>query len=65
MIDRLMDKIDRLENPTVVGLDPVYEMMPQALREEMLERCGRTPEAVAGVKSSHTGRFLAGLLKKG
>ncbi|HWQ79598.1 MAG TPA: orotidine-5'-phosphate decarboxylase [Anaerovoracaceae bacterium] len=47
MIDRLMDKIDKLQNPTVVGLDPAYGMIPQAMREEMLERYGRTPKAAA------------------
>lgn len=47
MIDRLMDKIEEKGNPTVVGLDPAYEMIPQAIREEMLERYGKTAEAAA------------------
>jgi orotidine-5'-phosphate decarboxylase len=47
MIDRLMDKIDKMGNPTVIGLDPAYDMMPQAIREEMLERYGKTAKAAA------------------
>jgi orotidine-5'-phosphate decarboxylase len=47
LIDRLMDKIDQLQNPTVVGLDPAYEMIPRAIREKMLERYGKTAKAVA------------------
>lgn len=45
MIDRLMNQIEKLANPTVVGLDPTYEMMPHTIREEMLERYGKTTEA--------------------
>jgi len=47
MIDRLMDKIDQLKNPAVVGLDPLYEMIPSMIREEMLERYGKTAKAAA------------------
>jgi len=46
MIDQLMKRIENLANPTVVGLDPTYEMMPQTIRDEMLERYGKTTEAV-------------------
>jgi len=42
-----MDQIDKLANPTVVGLDPTYEMIPQKIREEMLEQYGKTVEAAA------------------
>lgn len=47
MIDRLMNRIDKMANPTVVGLDPTYEMVPQGIREEMLEKYGKTTKAVA------------------
>jgi len=47
MIDRLMDQIDRLQNPTVVGLDPTLEMMPDFIKKEMMEKYGKTPLAVA------------------
>lgn len=47
MIDRLMDKIDQLKNPAVVGLDPLYEMIPDHIREEMLQQYGKTAKAAA------------------
>jgi orotidine-5'-phosphate decarboxylase len=47
MIDRLMKAIDERENPAVVGLDPTYEMIPEFIREQMLESYGKTPKAVA------------------
>ena len=47
MIDRLIEKIDKTENPTVVGLDPLYEMIPEKIKREMLEKHGKTPKAVA------------------
>ncbi|MDR2156243.1 MAG: orotidine-5'-phosphate decarboxylase [Clostridiales Family XIII bacterium] len=46
MIDRLTERIEQLNNPAVVGLDPTLEMMPSGLRREMYERFGRTPKAV-------------------
>nr|HML36845.1 orotidine-5'-phosphate decarboxylase [Bacillota bacterium] len=49
MIDRLMNKIEKMANPTVVGLDPSYEMIPQAIKQEMFEKYGKTPKAVAGM----------------
>lgn len=47
MIDRLMDRIGKMANPTVVGLDPTYEMIPSGIKEEMLEKYGKTTKAVA------------------
>lgn len=47
MIDRLIEKIEALNNPTVVGLDPTLEMIPGKVKKETFERMGRTPEAVA------------------
>ena len=47
MIDRLLTKIKAVQNPTVVGLDPTYSMIPNFIKEEMLERYGKTPKAVA------------------
>lgn len=46
MIDLLIGKIDKLNNPTVVGLDPQYEMIPRYIREKQLERHGKTLKAV-------------------
>ncbi|WP_054739083.1 orotidine-5'-phosphate decarboxylase [Cellulosilyticum ruminicola] len=47
MIDRLIKKIKEVQNPTVVGLDPTYAMIPSFIKEEMLETYGKTPKAVA------------------
>jgi orotidine-5'-phosphate decarboxylase len=46
MIDRLMNLIEQHDNPTVVGLDPTYDMIPETLRKEMLEHYGRASKAV-------------------
>lgn len=47
MIDRLMNRIETMANPTVVGLDPTYEMIPGHIKEEMLEKYGKTTKAAA------------------
>jgi len=47
MIDKLIDRIRETGNPTVVGLDPTFGMMPENIKKEAFERCGKTPEAVA------------------
>ena len=47
MIDRLMGKIRQIGNPTVVGLDPTYEMIPAKIKNQMLEKYGKTPQAAA------------------
>jgi len=46
MIDRLIEKIEQWENPTVVGLDPTLEMIPDFMKNEMFEEYGITPKAV-------------------
>ncbi len=47
MIDILIDKIIEKQNPTVVGLDPRLEMVPQFMRERYFNEQGKTPKAVA------------------
>ena len=47
MIDRLIYQIEQLGNPTVVGLDPTIEMMPEKMLKEASEKFGETPEAIA------------------
>ena len=47
MIDILLNKIEKMENPTVVGLDPTLEMMPETMKKEYFEVYGKTPKAVA------------------
>jgi len=45
MIDRLMEKIIKTGNPTAVGLDPTLSIMPDFIRDEAIEKYGKTPEA--------------------
>ncbi|MGI6751482.1 MAG: orotidine-5'-phosphate decarboxylase [Anaerovoracaceae bacterium] len=47
MVDKLIDRIKELKNPTVIGLDPTYEMIPDFLKEAALNCYGKTPKAVA------------------
>lgn len=49
MIDRLMERIEARKNPTVVGLDPTYEMIPEMIAGQMLAEYGKTPTAVANM----------------
>ncbi len=42
MIDQLIDSIEKLQNPTVVGLDPRLEFIPGPIREEAFDRYGKT-----------------------
>jgi orotidine-5'-phosphate decarboxylase len=46
-IDRLINRIDELRNPSVVGLDPSLSMMPDSLARAMYSAHGRTPLAVS------------------
>ena len=36
-IDRLIDKIKEMNNPTVMGLDPRYELLPECIKEKCKE----------------------------
>lgn len=47
MIDRLMEQIRACKNPTVVGLDPRLNMIPDSVKEEAYDRYGKTPEGAA------------------
>ena len=47
MIDKLIEDIQKKKNPSVVGLDPTLEMMPDYLLEEYTEKYGKTAEAVS------------------
>ncbi len=47
MIDRLIDGIKKKGNPTVVGLDPTIEMMPEFMKKKYFRQYGPTPEGVA------------------
>lgn len=45
--DRLIHKIDALKNPTVAGLDPNVDMIPEYIRADAFQKYGRTLEGAA------------------
>lgn len=47
MIDTLVSKIRETQNPTVVGLDPRLNMIPDFIKEEAYSTYGKTPEGAA------------------
>lgn len=47
MIDKLIEKIQKLENPTVVGLDPRLGMIPERIKNAAYEEFGKTPAGAA------------------
>lgn len=47
MIDTLIEKIKKLNNPTVVGLDPRLNFIPDFIKEEAYDLYGKTPEGAA------------------
>ena len=49
VIDKLIEKIKTMSNPTVVGLDPTINMIPEFLKKESAETFGDTVEAVCDV----------------
>jgi orotidine-5'-phosphate decarboxylase len=46
-IDRLIDKIIELDNPTVVGLDPKIEYVPGNIRQECFKKFGENSKGIA------------------
>ena len=46
-LDKMIEKIAALQNPTVAGLDPKLDYIPQYLREEAYARHSRTLEGAA------------------
>lgn len=47
MIDRLIEKIEATNNPTVVGLDPRLGFIPSFIKEKAYEIHGKTPKGAA------------------
>lgn len=47
IIDKLIDKIKQVENPTVVGLDPRLDYIPGFIKNKYFDKYGNTPKAVA------------------
>ena len=46
-LDRMIEKIAQLQNPTVAGLDPKLSYIPEYIREKALKEYGKTLEAAA------------------
>lgn len=61
MIDRLLNKIDNCKNPTVVGLDPTYNIIPDAIRKSMIEKYGKTSKAVGKMIYSFNKSIIDGI----
>lgn len=49
MIDLLISKIEEKQTPTVVGLDPRLDFVPEFIKTEEFQRHGKTPRAVAEI----------------
>lgn len=47
MIDKLIKKIQEMNNPTVVGLDPRLNFIPDYIKKTSYEKYGKTLDAVA------------------
>ncbi len=47
MADKLIESIDRKQNPSCVGLDPRLQNIPKFLVQKHVEQYGNTPKAVA------------------
>ena len=45
--DRLIDKIVEMQNPTVAGLDPKLDYVPQYIKDECFAKYGKTLEGAA------------------
>lgn len=59
--NRLIDKIVELKNPTVAGLDPKLEYVPQYIKNKYYEQYGKTLEAAAGALYEYNVGLIDGL----
>ncbi len=46
-LDRLIEKIVEMQNPTVAGLDPKLAFIPQSIKDKCFEKHGKTLEGAA------------------
>lgn len=46
-LDRMIERIAELQNPTVAGLDPKLSYIPEYIREKAVKEHGKTLEAAA------------------
>ena len=59
--DRLQDMIDKMKNPTVVGLDPALENIPPHILETHIAEKGETLEAAAAAVFEFNTRLIDAL----
>lgn len=45
-IDRLIEKIKELDNPTVIGLDPRYDIIPKCIKEKYKQTLEGASQAI-------------------
>lgn len=58
MIDKLITAIKEKNNPSVVGLDPTLDMVPEYLREEYFAEYGMTSRAVGKLFTEFNKRII-------
>ena len=46
-LDKMIEKIAALQNPTVAGLDPKLDYIPQYIRDQAYAKYGQTLEGAA------------------
>ena len=60
-IDALQEKIRKLKNPSMIGLDPTVELLPPHLLEEAYRTHGQSLEALAAAYETFCGEILQAL----
>ena len=45
--DRLIENIVKMQNPTVAGLDPKLDYVPESIKTKCFEKYGKTLEGAA------------------
>ncbi len=60
-IDVLIRKIQEKKNPTVAGLDPRWEYIPEGIREDAMSRFGKTNQAVGAALAAFNKGLIDGL----
>ena len=46
-VDILQEKIRKMKNPSMVGLDPILELIPEYVKQEAYEKYGETLKGAA------------------
>lgn len=59
--DRLIAKIAEMQNPTVAGLDPKLEYIPQSIREKAFAQIGHTADGAAAAVLEFNERIIDAL----